>query len=284
MARKSKTNSKRTLRVRRRAALNSKPVRWSLYLLTAALGLGVLGLALRKGTEIAGQVLLQLVGISAEGLNLEFSEESSETLSADEQRATLLAASKFLKSRDWVGPELLAEEIQRRFNYQAVRIFSGADRSVVLAIKQRRPVAVIQASGWRFVSDEGAVYGKVPEGFVDLPQLRDFVPIDITPMPGSGLLELSQDDTSSISSALSLLSQLGASEFGQILAVRRIMHRGFEVSLRNPEMQVVFGSPPYVQQIRRLSETVAKFGASRKHAERIELDYNGKVFVKFRDM
>lgn len=174
--------------------------------------------------------------------------------------------------------------VQKALSLARVSLIRTGPQSVLLRYQEHLPLLVVRADRWRFVSADGAIYGE-PD------------PHEANGMPKiSGLLDDRKTYLWEVDNTLQLdpnekallLKGLQAYGLGQTqgLAIREVSvskfrgvtvtdRRGMEISLGTTNFEEKF------QHLRTIMSDVTKRGSQ---AQRIELDFDDKAFVKERKL
>ena len=205
-------------------------------------------------------------------------------------------AREALSSGDQANLTAVARAVQSLSPVATVSILRLSDRLVVLHLKKRQPFLCVDADKLRLATAEGEVYGLADDprscpgpiltGVFATPQRLIFKP--------DGTLQISATEQADIRNAIALTAETRAAG----LAIQRITSqkfRGLDFSLvassgspgteqKSEEISVTIGQPPYHPKIEKLKNLLAKIRERGDRAERIELDYHGKAFIKTKNM
>lgn len=180
-----------------------------------------------------------------------------------------------------------AESVQKLDSYAQVSLIKLAPNELAVHVRRRTPAFCVQADRLRFVATDAVVYGTpdpakpdaclgpVLTGVFD-EQRRFTVKNDLT-------LALDGEERQVLKEALELLklSREKKQSFTQ-LSYRR--YRGFFVTLAGSGAEVSVGRAPFAGKLDKLTGILTKLEAKGHVAERIELDYQGKAFIKSKKM
>jgi len=179
--------------------------------------------------------------------------------------------------------ETLAAKLQVEHLAERVSLVkTGAHRMAVM-LYPREPILRIEADKMRLLTKTGLVYGEPsdePSGenlvvltkFFDSQKARFDFAKDAT-------LVLNKDEAKRIKDAIDLHEQAVASQLS-LQSITYISHRGFELQLQEPPVVVMVGEPPYAEKLQQLRRLLDKTLENGRQVVRIELDYNGKAFIK----
>ena len=86
-------------------------------------------------------------------------------------------------------------------------------------------------------------------------------------------------ESRAIEDVLELIEALkaDATEYSHINFIK---HRGFSITLKGDSTEVFLGNAPYNVKITRMHSIILDLRKKGSQAQRIELDYDGKAFIK----
>lgn len=181
--------------------------------------------------------------------------------------------------------EQLANFLQKLGSFMAVKIAQVDRQTVVVQVSPRVPALCVEADQLRFLGSDGSVYGS-PASLQECPT---------PPVKGildtgrkyttreDGTLELTPGELSALKDSLLLQKSL-ASYALHAQAIQYIKHRGFTVILQGKSAEITLGYPPFSNRLDKLLSLLEKLAAKGEDAVRIELDYQGKAFLKLKKM
>lgn len=181
--------------------------------------------------------------------------------------------------------EQLASFIQKMGSFMAVKIAQVDRQTVVVQVSPRVPALCVEADQLRFIGSDGSVYGS-PASLQECPA---------PPVKGildtgrkyttreDGTLELTPGEHSALKDSLLLQKSL-ASYALHAQSIQYIKHRGFTVILQGKSPEITLGYPPFSNRLDKLLSLLEKLAAKGEDALRIELDYQGKAFLKLKKM
>lgn len=180
-----------------------------------------------------------------------------------------------------------AESVQKLDSYAQVSLIKLAPNELAVHVRRRTPAFCVQADRLRFVATDAVVYGTPDPSKADAcpgpvltgvfdDQRRFTVKSDLT-------LALEGEERQVLREALELfkLSREKKQAFTQV-GYRR--YRGFFVTLAGSGAEVAVGRAPFAGKLDKLTGILTKLEAKGHVAERIELDYQGKAFIKSKKM
>jgi hypothetical protein len=214
-------------------------------------------------------------------LKLEGDEALNENLAED----ILELANSIIGSGSTDEIEDAASAIQKEAAFAHVSLIKTGLSSATVFLSRRMPIMCINADKLRLLTSEGSVYGNPAEDRCPGPTLygifndrrQGFVTND------DMTLQLSSAEKSAVTDAGRLLSSLKLSS----IIPETITHqrfRGFRVKIHKGGPEVSLGQYPFSARIERLEKILSKLKRKRQVAERIELDYQGKAFIKLKKL
>ncbi len=183
---------------------------------------------------------------------------------------------------DW---EQLASLIQKIGSFMTVKIAQVDRQTVVVQVSPRAPSLCVEADQLRFIAIDGSVYGS-PSSIQDCPAPPVRGILDLGRKYATredGTLELTPGEVSAVRDSLLLQKSL-ASYALQAQSIQYIKHRGFTVILQGKSPEITLGYPPFANRLDKLLSLLDKLAAKGEEALRIELDYQGKAFLKLKKM
>ena len=279
MARKQKAGNKRRLRVKKQKLISSAwlQIGWR-YGLVISLAIGACWLGW-QGLQWCQNIILVSLQTNSPVSEIRFSQSTLEILDQGERVDIENWISDFIVKNGPVSARLLAEVIQRKFDPKDVRVFIQSSGVINLHITPRVAMAKIRTGGSQMLVDQaGAIFNRIvsKQSLNQLPTLVDY------DLDASDDEKRIKEGSPTMASALQLIKALHHAGLAQITQSRRVLHRGHEVTLRDPKMVVIFDHENFQRQVNRLKEVIYQTNRKGKSISRIELDYHGKVFVKYR--
>jgi len=196
-------------------------------------------------------------------------------------------------ARDTVGSGSLAEltkaglAIQKQDAYADVRLVKLSATMIAISVVPRHAALCIDADRWRYISTEGEVYGQVAEGQGNAcpgPTLTGLFERGRRWVSADNLtIVLGDEEKALVKEAVVLVNEARSQNFtfGK-LEVRR--YRGFFGQLIPQGTEVALGRAPFAPKLDKLQGILAKLAKKNEQALRIELDYQGKAFIKLKKM
>lgn len=180
-----------------------------------------------------------------------------------------------------------AEAVQKLDSYAQVNVIKLSPTALAVQVKRRNPAFCVDADRLRFVAADGTVYGTPdpakPESCQGPTLTGVFDERRRFAMKSDLTLAIDADDRQVLREAAELLrvSREKKLPFAQ-MSFRKF--RGFFVTLPGTGAEVALGRSPFPGKLDKLSGILSKLEAKGQVAERIELDYQGKAFIKSKKM
>lgn len=185
-----------------------------------------------------------------------------------------------------------AREIQQYSSFANVHFMKLSSREMVLHISRREPLLCVEADRLRFLTRAGRIYGvakRYNEGQTDCPG-----PLLTGIFPPKTTFRKRQDQTLAVSHS----EQVAVEEAIELFLMLRPMDipvsqirfervRGFFIHAtlaEETQTVVALGRAPFTTKLTKLRDIRASLLEKGDVAERIELDYQGKAFIKLRKM
>ena len=207
---------------------------------------------------------------------------------SDQARSDLLNTTRHLLGQGLhENLETAAKAIQKLGSYADVRVTKIAPFNVIISLTKREPVFCVESDKLRLVSTLGEIYGQVDQsagetcpGPVLSGVFEDKLPV-----------ELGEDLTVTVDSTTKLLLREAitllqdAQKKDLVLEHLQLQKfRGFVCELAATDSEVALGRAPFVEKLDKLKGILDKLALRQEQAQRIELDYQGKAFVKLKKM
>lgn len=175
---------------------------------------------------------------------------------------------------------------QQTDSYATVHILRTGETGVVIEVMPRQPLLCVEADHLRYVAIDGAIYGALdtPEACPG-PVLKGVFPESRMRFPQSEqqTLTLDPEEQAIIHEAVELVQLLKAQSF-QVAGLEHRRYRGFFVKLKDGDLEIAVGRTPFVGKLTKLTGILDKLQQKGEQASRIELDYQGKAFIKLKKM
>ncbi|MBP9706898.1 MAG: hypothetical protein KBD78_04590 [Oligoflexales bacterium] len=199
-----------------------------------------------------------------------------------------LLIKKFLKKNmsDGTHQELtnLANLIYQNSEFDAVRVYKVAENRLELRLSRRQAFMLIEADAWRLLTENGTIYGRastssVEEGhFVRLNGIFKN-PRSLVRNSSNNFLDVDPEDRGRIMNAIELYKNLTKRNI-MIEDIIFDHYRGFSIRLKEPQTEVVLGFGEFDHKLVRMEKIMARLAKDAKYASKIELDFEGKAFIK----
>jgi hypothetical protein len=177
-----------------------------------------------------------------------------------------------------------AAAIQQLDAYADVHVIRLSAASVAVQVHQRTPLFCIEADRLRFVAASGEVYGQAErERCQSLIVTGLFEPGTRFTLRPDMTVALEAEDRTLVREAIDL-SQQTRSKGLALASMSVLRYRGFSIVLAGPGTEVAMGRAPFAPKLEKLEGILQKLAAKQQLAARIELDYQGKAFIKLKKM
>jgi hypothetical protein len=177
----------------------------------------------------------------------------------------------------------LSNLVRKIGSFTTVRIAQISGRHLVVQVTPRVPSLCIEADQIRFIDKDGTVYGS-PNTLNECPGPPLKGVFDVShkhTLNEDATLELTSAEQTIIKDALSLRNSLVSFEL-QPTSMHFTKHRGFTVTLKDKSPEITLGYPPFETRLDKLVSLLSKLASKGEEALRIELDYQGKAFLKLK--
>ncbi|MBF0440461.1 MAG: hypothetical protein HQK54_01015 [Oligoflexales bacterium] len=194
--------------------------------------------------------------------------------------------NQFLNSPPHPSIEDAARELQKKFLAERASIFILDKNKIVVTISLRTPIMLVETDKIRYLTKSGAIYGEAEKPETEnLPVLSGIFSQRETPfqfLPDNSL-ELREDEKTLVSEAIQLLN-ISRNKGFDLIKIGYIIYRGFSMILEENQTEIIIGRSPFSTSIDRLGHILIKLKEKGSIAARIELDYNGKAFIKEKNL
>ncbi len=158
---------------------------------------------------------------------------------------------------------------------------TGLDQ-LTLYYDKRVPVMCYQGEQLHYISSVAEIYG-----FVDDPQKcpGPIVTgiIEERKKSGKAVLSLTVEEQKNTGNALQLAKILAFYKY-EPTKLSFEKYRGFYINIKDLETDIALGNPPFEAKLEKLGEVLKKISSKGEVAQRIELDFQGKAFIKIKKM
>jgi len=176
----------------------------------------------------------------------------------------------------------LAKFIQNRIYQSSVHLFLSGQHQLILTVTSYKPYLRILADIPRYVTKNGQIYGN--------DSMKDDRSTLIGIFPSGYIWKFHEDQSLRLESrehklvleAISLFQFLRKEN----LDIEKIFFRkfqGFSFNIRSYDTVILVGRRPFNQKLKNLANMLKKFNHQLTDIARIDLDYQGKIFIKKRE-
>ena len=208
----------------------------------------------------------------------------------DVRRDVYKIAQKGLKTGSPSELRLLSRQVESAGLLESVRIVRPLVDTVVLTAEIRRPTLLIDVGGrTRFLTADGTVFGDINDTTVQLnfpkPSVRLTGIFEQRPNPqidSSNRVITNSDERRHLRDALEIWRLVEENKI-QVKQLNFQKFRGFALLL-DDDTEIVIGLKPFAYKLKKLNDILAGLARDGVVASRIELDYEGKAFIKERKL
>lgn len=181
----------------------------------------------------------------------------------------------------------LAAAVQHLDAFGQAHVLRVALDRVVVSVRPRVPIMCAEVDRLRLVSEAGEIYGVAGVDGAPTcpgPRLVGILPsTDKVQVTSNQTLQLAPDAQTAVQEAIALVQEGTARGFTfSLLEFRR--YRGYFAHVSGLETEVALGRAPFAEKLDKLRTLLDKLAARGEVAQRIELDYQGKAFVKLKKL
>lgn len=208
--------------------------------------------------------------------------EESGHLSDDIVKKISDYAYRIIKDSNQMDFEDIAKKIQNNFKFTRVHIFQSSSEQLVIFPFRRKAVLTTSINNKTyFISDENQVFESEDISKDNLVKVSNIVERSRGKLKfdEDNSLELESEEEKYIQESLVLYHSLIKNNF-EIKQIDFNKYRGFYVTINNSEIEVILGRMPFDQKIKRLLQIIELQKSSGTQISKIELDYEGKAFIK----
>ena len=261
----------------------------SLILLLFILAWGIGIRIYDKMTELASY-LHSIVVLPPREWRIEVVSGGGAPLPEDIRREVYKVASRFLKQGSPGELAILSRQVESLGMLESVKVIRPLSDAVILSAELRRPALLIEVgSKTRFLTMDGAVFGDAADNSGNPSATRPTVLVsgifDQRPNPNldtSLRIITTAEERRHLSNALDIWQR--AADVGiEIKMISFQKFRGFALTLPN-ETEIVIGISPFDYKLKKLRGILDGLAREGIVASRIELDYEGKAFIKERKL
>ncbi len=215
-------------------------------------------------------------------------EKEAPFLSSKWKKTLRETAEKLLESGSEKELSAIAKKLYALGFLESVQTRLTDRKTLEIFLKTYKPLFVVTADKQRYLSSTGVVFGDARENYFDASG-EDIIQIsDLFNERNSSWrlfnessLILDEKEQVLVNQALNLRVVL---RDNNIIAEKIIVdrYRGFSLILRDTNTEVILGSKDFSSRVLRLATVTRNLEKKGVQAERIELDYEGKAFIKER--
>ena len=173
----------------------------------------------------------------------------------------------------------LSHKVQNKFNFKSVSIHINANNEVFFKLSKHRPKLMVKYGKERIFTESQKLIDVDNYSVEGLPILTGLSPIDKIEYKGDRSIYLPINDLEIIQKANLLIEKA----LGYNIKYKKINYdefRGFSGQLLKNNYSVVLGFPPFEPKYKKLNRIIYELKTQGKFSANIELDYQGKAFVK----
>lgn len=173
----------------------------------------------------------------------------------------------------------VAEKIQKYFSFAKTTLLQIAPGKLLVDVTDRIPEFSILADKPRLVSIDSEVYGELSPKYRMLPKLENLLKKrkNYTFSANSALI-LDEEEKTRLEEARMILHLAEKSSL-EVDRLSFVEYRGFKLNFRHERTEVFLGRQPFKKKFTKLMQ-IQKQLKNDGNARRIELDYDGKAFIK----
>ena len=202
-------------------------------------------------------------------------------LLAAEEDFVFEIAEKTQSNSDYIDTYMLAKTIQQQSDFAQVVVVNPYPHKYWIVVEKRKALLSIVADKKRLISQSGEVYGSYQEDLHAHLATVDGIfdkKTQLTKLTNNSFL-LSDKQRELILTCKKLLLFAKDSNVS-LKKISYARYRGFYVLLHQPAIKVVVGSSPQRKHFVKLMGLLSSLENTKDNIDTIELDYNGKAFIK----
>ncbi len=259
-------------------------IKWSAIILTALLGCYGLwrasGIALDKITLLfaAKQPGKKETALRNLDLKIEVTTNSDAGLDSVLISEIQRKVRQFYTNGDHDNLTAISREIYENPKFSRVTVTQFSKELVSVHVKQRKPVAIIDADNVRYLSDDLEIYGIAGKDD-KLLLLKGFYEKDFAAKIGVNHWQINEETQKNLTIALEIYNLTVKSNI-MIKEIDFDRYRGYSVALDNQPTTITLGNGDFEGKLTRLKSILESMEKEGKQASNIELDYSDKAFIK----
>jgi hypothetical protein len=175
----------------------------------------------------------------------------------------------------------VAEKIQKYFSFAKTTILQTAPEKLIIHIEDRVPEFSTLADKQRLVSIDHEIYGELSSTYKNLPRLENILNKGRKTYTFSenASLVLEEEEKERLREAQMIL-RLAEQNTLDLKEITFVEYRGFKLNFRQDKTEVFLGRKPFEKKFLKLLQIKKQFKNEDGATRRIELDYDGKAFIK----
>ena len=175
----------------------------------------------------------------------------------------------------------VAQKIQKYFSFAKTTILQTAPEKLIIYIEDRVPEFSTLADKQRLVSIDHEIYGELSSAYKNLPRLQNILKKgrkNYTFSENASLV-LEEEEKERLLEAQMIL-RLAEQNTLNVKEITFVEYRGFKLNFRQDKTEVFLGRKPFEKKFLKLLQIKKQFKNEDGATRRIELDYDGKSFIK----
>ncbi len=216
-------------------------------------------------------------------ISLHPSTRDNDAISQTTKSEIIASAGLTLSDLTPLALERVARALQARFLAEDVRVVRVAKNRVYIMLTPRQSAMRIKADEMRLLSGGGQIYGSAKDSDSALPLLSGIFDghKETLSMRDNQTLQITEEQRTLVQEALTILTYTKERQLADTFdEVHYIKHRGFTLRASKDGLEVAIGRAPFDRKMTSLDNILAGLRKRGSQAQRIELDYDGKAFVK----
>jgi hypothetical protein len=246
------------------------------------------GLSIRAADKIhqAFGYLATLLVLTPNEWNIEVAGVSGDRLPDDLRNEIYRVAQKIVKTGSALELFTLSRQIESIGRLDAVKVIRPVANTIIIQASVRRPALLVEVGGKiRFLTIDGTVFGDAAQANSDNGAANPTVLVSGIFESRSSLavdsslrLPLVQEERQHLADAIDIWQKTTAAGV-DVRAIKYMRFRGFTITLPDTT-EIILGLNPFDYKISKLRSILDGLKRDGIVATRIELDYDGKAFIK----
>lgn len=227
-----------------------------------------------RSSSVSGKSRNWRLTIKSDDRSLLEGREEQAVIQAVKETVTLGEKSDLLKA---------VSKIKTDESFAKIHLIRTGLDQLTLYYSKRIPVMCYQSDSLFLISTEAEIYGDLDSQDNCPGPVVSGILEDRKKQTRGSVLKLSTEEQKNVSLALQLLKVL---RFHQLQPTRLIFdkYRGFFINLKGLETEIALGYPPFDTKLEKLGEVLERINSKGEIAQRIELDFQGKAFIKMKKL